>query len=57
MSRQKTLFKDDAKKLSDDEIEALGVKFLGNVYYYYPEQIKKLIIAVEKRLRGIHAHK
>ncbi len=50
--KQKELFRIVVSKLTDDEIEVLGVKYLGNVYYYYPDEIKKLIIAIEKKIRG-----
>jgi hypothetical protein len=40
------------RKLADWEIEALGIKHFGNLYYYYPDQIKALVLDVQKRLEG-----
>jgi hypothetical protein len=40
------------RKLKDWEIEALGIKHFGNIYYYYPDQIKGLVLDVQKRLEG-----
>ncbi len=51
MPKQKELFRSPVRVLSEDEIEALGVKYLGNYYYYYPEAVKKLIKAIERKLR------
>jgi hypothetical protein len=40
------------RKLTDREIEALGIKHFGNIYYYYPDQIKSLVLDVQKKLQG-----
>jgi hypothetical protein len=40
------------RKLKDWEIEALGIKHFGNIYYYYPDQIKALVLDVQKKLQG-----
>jgi hypothetical protein len=40
------------RKLTDQEIEALGIKHFGNLYYYYPDQIKALVLDVQKKLQG-----
>jgi hypothetical protein len=53
MPSQKELFRRNIRVLSEDEIEALGVKYLGNYYYYYPDVVKKLIKAIERKLRGL----
>lgn len=53
MPTQKELFRSNVRELSEEEIEALGVRYLGNYYYYYPEAVKKLIKAIERKLRGI----
>jgi hypothetical protein len=37
------------RKLADWEIEALGIKHFGNLYYYYPDQIKALVLDVHKK--------
>ncbi len=53
MPSQKELFRRNMRVLSEDEIEALGVKYLGNYYYYYPNVVKNLIKAIERKLRGL----
>ena len=53
MPSQKELFRRNMRVLSEDEIEAIGVKYLGNYYYYYPDVVKKLIKAIERKLRGL----
>jgi hypothetical protein len=40
------------KKLTDAEIEQLGIKHFGNLKYYYPDQIKALVLDVQKKLQG-----
>jgi len=40
------------RKLKDWEIEALGIKHFGNIYYYYPDQIKALVLDAQRRLEG-----
>lgn len=40
------------RKISEAEIEELGIQAFGNLYYYYPDQIKDLIEMVQKRLEG-----
>ena len=40
------------RKLTDQEIEALGIKHFGNLKYYYPDQIKALVLDVQKKLQG-----
>jgi hypothetical protein len=57
MTRQRRLFENNElplslRKLTDPEIEALGIKHFGNIYYYYPDQIKALVLDVQKRLEG-----
>jgi hypothetical protein len=37
------------RKLKDWEIEALGIKHFGNIYYYYPDQIKALVLDIQRR--------
>ena len=37
------------RKLADWEIEELGIKHFGNLYYYYPDQIKALVLDVHKK--------
>ncbi len=53
MPSQKELFRRNMRVLSEDEIEALGVKYLGNYYYYYHNVVKNLIKAIERKLRGL----
>jgi hypothetical protein len=37
------------RKLKDWEIEALDIKHFGNIYYYYPDQIKALVLDIQRR--------
>lgn len=53
--RQLKLFRDPQqplRTLTEDEIEALGVKYCGNLYYYFPDEVKALVRAIEKKLKG-----
>jgi len=55
MTQQRPLFETlpmKLRKLSEAEIEELGIQAFGNLYYYYPDQIKDLIELVQKRLEG-----
>jgi hypothetical protein len=57
MTQQKPLFGNKElriklRKLTDQDIEELGLQSFGNLYYYYPDQIKDLIELVQKRLEG-----
>jgi hypothetical protein len=40
------------RKLTDREIEEIGLKSFGNLWYYYPDQIKDLIKLTQKRLES-----
>jgi hypothetical protein len=40
------------KKLTDQDIEEIGLQSFGNLWYYYPDQIKQLVKLVHKRLEG-----
>jgi hypothetical protein len=40
------------RKLTDQDIEEIGLQSFGNLYYYYPDQIKQLVKLVHKRLEG-----
>jgi hypothetical protein len=40
------------RKLTDQDIDEIGIKSFGNLYYYYPDQIKHLIKLTQKRLEG-----
>lgn len=54
-SRQKELFpRIKLKELSEEDIEALAVKHCGNLYYYFPEEVKELALAIERELKGIN---
>jgi hypothetical protein len=57
MTQQKPLFGTKPlpmklKKLTDAEIDEMGIQAFGNLYYYHPEEIKHLISLVQKRLEG-----
>jgi hypothetical protein len=40
------------RKLTDHEIDELGLKHFGNLKYYYPDQIKDLVLDVQKKIQG-----
>lgn len=51
--KQKELFPKAAPRtISEKEAESLGVKYLGNIYYYCPEKVRALIWEIERILRG-----
>jgi hypothetical protein len=57
MTQQKPLFgikelRIKLRKLTDQDIEEIGLQSFGNLWYYYPDQIKKLVKLVHKRLEG-----
>lgn len=52
MKQQELFPRLKSRKLTEQEAEALGVKYLGNIYYYCPEKVRELIWAIEKILRG-----
>lgn len=57
MIRQRQLFETSElplklRKLTDHEIDELGLKHFGNLKYYYQDQIKDLVLDVQKRLEG-----
>jgi hypothetical protein len=57
VTQQRQLFEPDElpiklRKLTAAEIEQLGIKHFGNIYYYYPDQIKALVRDVHKKLQG-----
>lgn len=53
MQLQRELFPEvKLKELSDKELEELAVKYCGNLYYYFPQEVKRLAYAIEKKLRG-----
>jgi hypothetical protein len=54
MTRQRQLFETKElpiklRNLTEPEIEQLGIKHFGNLYYYYPDQIKALVLDVHKK--------
>jgi len=56
VTRQRQLFDEDElpiklRRLTAREIEELGIKHFGNIYYYYPDQIKALVLDVYKKLQ------
>jgi hypothetical protein len=51
--KQKELFpRSTPRTITEQEAEALGLKYLGNIYYYCPEKVRDMIRAIEKILRG-----
>jgi hypothetical protein len=57
MTRQRQLFENSElpiklRNLTEHEIEELGLKHFGNLKYYYPDQIKALVLDVQKKLQG-----
>jgi len=57
MIRQRLLFGNEElpiklRDLTEHEIEQLSIKHFGNLKYYYPDQIKALILDVQKKLQG-----
>ena len=57
MTQQRPLFGNEElpiklRNLTEPEIEQLGIKHFGNLKYYYPDQIKALVLDVQKRLQG-----
>jgi hypothetical protein len=56
MTRQRQLFENSElpiklRNLTEPEIEHLGLKHFGNIYYYYPDQIKSLVLDLQKKLQ------
>jgi hypothetical protein len=57
MIQQRPLFENKElriklRKLTDQDIEEIGLQSFGNLWYYYPDQIKDLINLAQKRLEG-----
>jgi hypothetical protein len=57
MTRQRQLFETKElpiklRNLTEHEVEQLGLKHFGNLKYYYPDQIKALVLDVQKKLQG-----
>jgi len=57
MTRQRQLFENSElpiklRNLTEHEVEQLGLKHFGNLWYYYPDQIKALVLDVQKKLQG-----
>lgn len=55
MTRQKPLFENKElrlrlRKLTEAEIEEIGLQAFGNLYYYHPNEIKMLVELVRKKL-------
>jgi hypothetical protein len=40
------------RRLTDQDIEEIGLQSFGNLWYYYPEQIKDLAKLVQRRIEG-----
>jgi hypothetical protein len=40
------------RKLTDQDIEEIGLQSFGNLWYYYPDQIKHIVKLAQKRLEG-----
>jgi hypothetical protein len=57
MTQQRQLFETSElpiklRNLTEHEIEELGLKHFGNLKYYYPDQIRDLVLDVQKKLQG-----
>ena len=40
------------KRLTEDEVDEIAIQSFGNLYYYYPDQIKHLLRLAQARLEG-----
>ena len=40
------------RKLTDQDVEEIGLQSFGNLWYYYPDQIKHIVKLAQKRLEG-----
>jgi len=38
------------QRLTDDEVAEISINAFGNIYHYYPKQIKKLVSLIYKKI-------